>query len=138
MMTPTLPSLLSQHLLTQNMPTVNPISSTQVAQLKQELEAQHGQLTELNILSSYDKSQVLAALVQAYQLPASFGANFDALYDGLTDQDFVLEGLQALCIVGLGESQLNAVERESLLDVLADVAAFWQDNNVQFLIFKVE
>jgi hypothetical protein len=50
----------------------------------------------------------------------------------------VLEGLQALCIAGLGESQLNAVERESLLEVLADVAAFWHDNNVQFLIFMVE
>jgi hypothetical protein len=125
-------------LLKQSMLAVQHISSTQVTQLKQELEDQHGRLTELIILASDDKEQVLKALAQAYRLPASFGTNFDALYDGLTDQDFVFEGLQALCILGLEECKLNSIERESLLDVLADVAAFWHDNNVQFLIFKVE
>jgi RNAse (barnase) inhibitor barstar len=123
--------------LSQNTPAINQLSVSQLTQLKQELERQQGTLIELDVPVSHTKADLLAALAQAWQLPSSFGSNFDALYDGLTDQSLLPSGLKAICISGLAQTQISADDYENLFDVLADVAAFWQDHNEQFFVFNV-
>ena len=67
-----------------------------------------------------DKKALYAALADALELPDWFGANFDALYDVLTDPDFALA--VRLTLSGWTESSLPAQERTGFATVFADGA----------------
>lgn len=83
-----------------------------------------------------DRRDVYATLASALAFPGSFGANLDALYDALTDLEappgkgyaLVLEGAQAPA--GFAPEQ-----REALLDVFRDAAAFHAEGGMRFRVF---
>ena len=67
-----------------------------------------------------DKKALYAALADALELPDWFGANFDALFDVLTDPDFPLA--VSLTLSGWTESNLSAHERNGFETVFEDAA----------------
>ena len=67
-----------------------------------------------------DKQALYAALADALELPDWFGANFDALYDVLTDPDFALA--VSLTLSGWTESSLTDQERSGFVTDFEDAA----------------
>ena len=67
-----------------------------------------------------DKQALYAAPADALELPDWFGANFDALFDVLTDPDFPLA--VSLTLSGWTESNLSAHERNGFETVFEDAA----------------
>lgn len=89
------------------------------------------------------KSDVMAAIAAAFHFPATFGGNFDALYDALTDIAFEKTGagepaargyaifLEALPVAGDFDREI----REALLDVFRDAAEFHSASTHPFRVF---
>jgi RNAse (barnase) inhibitor barstar len=84
------------------------------------------------------KTQVLAAIAQAFHFPRHFGKNFDALGDCLTNLAYKA-GPQPGFLVVLEQlpntPKFDKEARETLLDVFRDAADFWADKKIPFRVF---
>ncbi len=91
-----------------------------------------------NLASAQNKQDVLDLIGQQYTLPSTFGKNFDALYDNMTDVVHK-SGPQTGFIVVLEHiptsPKFDKEAREQLLDIFRDVADFWADRKVPFRCF---
>lgn len=84
-----------------------------------------------------DKPAVMRVLGRAFDLPGWYGANLDALYDSLTDNDSWTVGAGAVvvldaipCSEGFGTE-----ERDALLDLFRDVAEHYAATGTAFRVF---
>lgn len=83
-----------------------------------------------------DKRDVLAAFARALQLPSSFGMNWDALYDALTDlpRQHPAAGY-ALRIENLPDGpRFGAAERAALKSVLGDAVDDYAERKIPFRV----
>ncbi len=95
-------------------------------------------LYRLDLAGVADKSTLLAHFARTLRFPEHFGANWDALEDCLTDlawdsaQGYVLllEHADAL----FGQEALSA----PLIDLLNDVATWWDEQGVPFWVIVVD
>lgn len=91
-----------------------------------------------SLAAAQTKQEVLEAIAQAFQLPAHFGKNFDALYDCMTDL-VNKAGAQTGFVVVLEQlpdnPRFDREAREQLLDVFRDAADFWAERKVPFRCF---
>lgn len=97
-----------------------------------------GQLFVLADLSGCkDKASTLRMLGHAFNLPAWFGANLDALYDSLTDEETWHVGRGAVVVLDpLPYAEgFGVEERDALLDVFRDVAEHYAEGGVPFRVF---
>lgn len=85
-----------------------------------------------------DREAVFAAIGQAFELPAYFGGNLDALYDCLTDlvappadaPGFLVMLRDLPDTSGFGRN-----ERDALLDVFREAADYFFEQDVAFRVF---
>ena len=84
-----------------------------------------------------DKPAAMRMLGHAFNLPGWFGANLDALYDSLTDEETWPIGRGAVVVIDpLPYSERFGVEeRDALLDVFRDVAEHYAEGGVPFRVF---
>ncbi len=84
-----------------------------------------------------DKPSAMRMLGHALGLPNWFGANLDALYDSLTDEDTWPAGRGAVIVLDpLPYTERFGVdERDALLDVFRDVAEHYAEESVPFRVF---
>jgi RNAse (barnase) inhibitor barstar len=84
-----------------------------------------------------DKPSALRMLGHAFSLPGWFGANLDALYESLTDEDTWAIGRGAVVVLDpLPYTERFGVdERDALLDVFRDVAEHYAEAGVPFRVF---
>lgn len=84
-----------------------------------------------------DKLSALRMLGHAFNLPSWFGANLDALYESLTDEETWPVGRGAVVVLDpLPYTELFGVEeRDGLLDVFRDVAEHYAEQGVPFRVF---
>jgi len=69
------------------------------------------------------------------QFPDHFGANWDALYDCLTDLDPARDAGVVVEIQGLGKFARTAPEELSrAIETFADTARFWRERHGRFLV----
>lgn len=91
-----------------------------------------------NLATAQNKQDVLDLIAGQYTLPATFGKNFDALYDSMTDLVHK-SGPQTGFIVVLEHiptsPKFDKEAREQLLDIFRDVADYWSDRKVPFRCF---
>jgi RNAse (barnase) inhibitor barstar len=84
------------------------------------------------------KTQVLAAIAQAFHLPRHFGKKFDVLGDCLTSLAHKA-GPQPGFIVVVEQlpntPKFDREAREILLDVFRDAADFWAEKKIAFRVF---
>lgn len=74
-----------------------------------------------------DKAALLETLAKAFGLPDWFGHNWDALYDSITDAEFLPEGGCIVLLEGVPAFRATHPELwESLSLILADCAEFWK------------
>ena len=107
-----------------------------------ELEAAAEQLGHhflyANLATALNKQDVLDLIAEQYTLPSTFGKNFDALYDCMTDLVHK-SGPQTGFIVVLEHiptsPKFDKEAREQLLDIFRDVADYWNDRKVPFRCF---
>ncbi len=84
-----------------------------------------------------DKASALRMLGHAFQLPGWFGANLDALYDSLTDEETWPVGQGAVVVLDPlpYTERFGVEERDALLDVFRDVAEHYAEAGVPFRVF---
>jgi len=84
-----------------------------------------------------DKPSALRMLGHALSLPAWFGANLDALYDSLTDDDTWPVGRGAVIVLDPlpYTERFGVEERDALLDVFRDVADHHAEAGQPFRVF---
>ena len=84
-----------------------------------------------------DKLSAMRMLGHAFNLPSWFGANLDALYDALTDEDTWQVGRGAVVVLDPlpYTERFGVEERDALLDVFRDVAEHYTKAGVPFRVF---
>ena len=84
-----------------------------------------------------DKPSAMRMLGHAFGLPGWFGANLDALYDSLTDEETWPVGRGAVIVLdALPYTERFAVdERDALLDVFRDVGEHYAAAGIPFRVF---
>lgn len=84
-----------------------------------------------------DKPAALRMLGHALGLPSWFGANLDALYDSLTDDETWPVGRGAIVVLDPlpYTERFGVEERDALLDVFRDVAEHYGEAGVPFRVF---
>jgi RNAse (barnase) inhibitor barstar len=91
-----------------------------------------------NLSAAQSKQDVLEGIAEAFQFPAHFGKNLDALYDCMTDLVHK-SGLQPGFVVVLEQlpdnPRFDREVREQLLDVFRDAADFWAERKIPFRCF---
>ncbi len=91
-----------------------------------------------NLATAQNKQDVLDLIASQYTLPVTFGKNFDALYDSMTDVVHK-SGPQTGFIVVLEHiptsPKFDKEAREQLLDIFRDVADYWSDRKIPFRCF---
>ena len=91
-----------------------------------------------NLATAQNKQDVLDLIAAQYTLPSTFGKNFDALYDSMTDLVHK-SGPQTGFIVVLEHiptsPKFDKEAREQLLDIFRDVADYWADRKIPFRCF---
>lgn len=101
-----------------------------------EAATRHVRLWPIDLSAVQDKDQLMTAFAADLELPDWFGANFDALYDVLTDPDFVPDRA-GLLLVGL--DALNGRDPElgsHLLGVLLEAQAAAADLGRHLWLFE--
>ncbi len=94
----------------------------------------------LDLQGVADKAEFMARCATALRLPDWFGANWDALYDCLTDADVLpADGGRVLVVTGWqGYAAAAPGEWRTALDVLGDAADYWAKADTPFLVLLVE
>ena len=72
------------------------------------------------------KADLLALFSRGLSFPATFGGNWDALYDCLCDLSWI-QGKQVV-ITHEGVPSLSRTDLQAYLGVLGDAVASWRDN----------
>jgi RNAse (barnase) inhibitor barstar len=93
----------------------------------------------VDLSEASDKQAVLAGIGTAFELPAHFGNNLDALYDCVTDLKPLPNTDQPGFVVILRDIPQNegftVDDRNTLLDVFRDAAEFFYDQETAFRVF---
>ncbi|MDF3288850.1 barstar family protein [Streptomyces silvisoli] len=94
----------------------------------------------LDLQGAAGKAAFMARCAEALKLPEWFGANWDALYDCLTDGDVLpAEDGRVLVVTGWqGYAAAAPGEWRTALDVLGDAADYWAKTDTPFLALLVE
>ena len=94
----------------------------------------------LDLQGALDKPALMARCAEALKLPDWFGANWDALYDCLTDPDVLpAEGGRVLVVTGWqGYAAAAPQDWHTALDVFGDAADYWVKTDTPFLVLLVE
>ena len=87
-------------------------------------------VARVDLAGAKDKDAVLARVAAALAFPRWFGGNWDALEDSLNDLSWIETGGHVLLIEGAQD--VPAVERGTLLDILAAAAASWAERKRPF------
>jgi RNAse (barnase) inhibitor barstar len=118
---------------------VLPLSAYDRDALERAAERADQRLLRVDLAPATDKRGVLAAIANAFSLPAHFGHNLDALYDCVTDMTPRVEAEQPGFLVILENMPDTAgfghEQREALLDVFRDAADFFFDRKTAFRVF---
>lgn len=116
--------------------SVGPLGALGIATLRQWAAAAGHRFVDIDLAGCHDKKAVLRAIGRGFGFPAWYGANLDALYDGLTDLPdtasapgyvVVLEHLPRA-----GDFDDDA--RAALLDAFRDAADALADHGVAFRV----
>ena len=84
-----------------------------------------------------DKPSAMRMLGHAFGLPGWFGANLDALFDSLTDEETWPVGRGAVVVLDSlpYTERFGVEERDALLDVFRDVADHYAETGASFRVF---
>lgn len=84
-----------------------------------------------------DKPSAMRMLGHAFSLPSWFGANLDALFDSLTDEETWPVGRGAVVVLDSlpYTERFGVEERDALLDVFRDVADHYAETGMPFRVF---
>lgn len=86
----------------------------------------------LSLGDAADKEEILTQFARALDMPRWFGANWDALYDCLTDLSWLPDGAFTVAISG---AVPDPETRETLRQILEDACQAWQQDGKPFHVF---
>ena len=91
---------------------------------------------ELDLAAVHGKAEFLAALAQAFQMPAWFGANWDALADALSDLSWRPAAGYVLLLQNSGATfNLTAEDYRMVRELLLEMTSFWKKQGKPCWIF---
>jgi RNAse (barnase) inhibitor barstar len=124
-----------------NMPgqAVLPLAAYDLHDLLRNAERADQRVLRVRFDGVSDKPGVMQAIAQAFEFPAHFGNNLDALYDCLTDLKPLPVADSPGFIVILESvpetANFDREQREALLDVFRDASDFFADHDIAFRMF---
>jgi len=90
----------------------------------------------IDLAGCADKTELLERIARAFEFPAWFGHNWDALFDCLADLAWRRAPGYVLVLEHAGELRDSAPEVfDTALAILGDVATAWQERGVAFRVF---
>jgi RNAse (barnase) inhibitor barstar len=118
---------------------VLPLGAYDLDELRRCARRADQRLLYVDLSDTANKAQVLDSLAKAFELPAHFGRNLDALYDCMTELKPLPDAEQPGFVVILksmpGPELFSADDRNALLDVFRDTAEFFFDRDMAFRMF---
>ena len=91
--------------------------------------------TRLDLTACTDKDELLARFAAAFQFPAWFGGNWDALADCLDDLEWLDADGHVLVIEGAAELRVAAPETlATALEILTETSRAWQARGLPFWV----
>jgi RNAse (barnase) inhibitor barstar len=118
---------------------VLPLGAYDLDELQKSARRADQRLLHVDLAGAQGKTEVLDRIAAAFELPAHFGRNLDALYDCVTDLRPLPEADQPGFVVVLenlpgGNGQVGQA-RDAVLDVFRDAADFFFDRETAFRVF---
>ncbi len=90
-------------------------------------------LVAIELAGCRTKAELLSRIATAMRFPPWFGHNWDALADCLTDLSWLPAPAYVIELQHLGDLRAAAPEVvATLLEILADAAAYWADQGIGF------
>ena len=118
---------------------VLPLGAYDLDELRRCARRADQRLLYVDLGGAKSKADVLDSLARAFELPAHFGRNLDALYDCMTELKPLAEADQPGFVVilqGMPDAQQFSLDdRNALLDVFRDTAEFFFDRDTAFRMF---
>ncbi len=118
---------------------VLPLGAYDLDELRKSARRADQRLLHVDLSAAGSKEEVLDAIAAAFDLPAHFGRNLDALYDCVTDLEPLPGADQPGFLVVLEKlpdaGRLGVEDRSKLLDVFRDAAEFYFDRDTAFRVF---
>lgn len=91
--------------------------------------------TRLDLSACTDKDEFLARIATAFEFPAWFGRNWDALADCLDDLEWLPGTGHVLVIEHAADLRAAAPETfETMLEILAETSGAWQARGLPFWV----
>jgi hypothetical protein len=88
-----------------------------------------------DLASVQSKAGLLATLARSLALPATFGANWDALSDSLKDLPVPPQGMVLHLVHAEGAQRALAREWLMFVEILRDAAIYWKERGKPFIVF---
>jgi hypothetical protein len=110
--------------------------TSRVDEIQDALRGSALKLAGISLAGVTGKDALLARMAQALSFPAWFGGNWDALEDCLSDLSWL--PAQGYVLLFEESSSLPSDERGILIDILASVAASWQERRRPFFDVLVD
>ena len=93
------------------------------------------QCTYVGLSTARDRAGLLQALASAFQFPATFGHNLDALADSLGDLSWLPTAGHFVRLRGCAVPMARcAADFDTIIDLLGDVIAEWHDRDTPFWV----
>lgn len=91
--------------------------------------------TRLDLAGCTDKDELLARFAAAFEFPAWFGSNWDALADCLDDLDWLPGAGHLLVLERVADLRAAAPETlATVLEILAEISRAWQARGLPFWV----
>jgi RNAse (barnase) inhibitor barstar len=117
--------------------TVRQLRGVARAGLREWAKQSDQSLVEAKLEGCTDKVSVLREIARAFNLPAWFGLNLDALYDSLTDLPAQQPSAGYLVVLERlpHTEKFGDAERGALLEVFRDAAESFAEQGIPFRVF---
>jgi len=108
-------------------------SAEQASALRREAEAQRYLTASIDLPHQVTPATLFEGFASAMRFPEWFGANWDALADCLTDLSWLDDSGYLITLRGYDRAfTADSADWETLLGVLEDACAYWQDEGTPF------
>ena len=94
-----------------------------------------GQGVSADLARVRSKAALMETLAGALVLPATFGANWDALADSLQDLPIAPQGLLLHLAHGAAAGQALGGDWLTFIEILQDAARYWKEHGKAFVVF---
>lgn len=106
-----------------------------IESLRQRARGSGAAWLEADLARALDKARVLETIARACDVPATFGANWDALADSVQDLSWRPARVYVLHLShAAAATQALGLEWHTLMQILGEAVLYWKDRGTAFVV----